>query len=94
MEKIYFEIIQQTRLLDDEVAEWVKTFMSFWHFFNHQIEGSKSNLSSKKNGGIYMGTVYYLTKIVNIYIVYDLDAWPRNPINNFKLRITYLEQLM
>ena len=26
----------------------------------------------------------YLTKIVNIYIVYDLAAWTRNPINNFK----------
>ena len=26
----------------------------------------------------------YLTKIVNFYIVYDLDAWPRNATNNFK----------
>ena len=26
----------------------------------------------------------YLTKIVNVYIVYDLDAWPRNPTDNFK----------
>ena len=26
----------------------------------------------------------YLTKTVNIYIVYDLDAWPRNPTNDFK----------
>ena len=28
----------------------------------------------------------YLTKIVNIYIVCDLDAWPRNPTNNFKFK--------
>ena len=28
----------------------------------------------------------YLTKIVNVYIVYDLDAWPRNPTNNFRLK--------
>ena len=28
----------------------------------------------------------YLTKIVNIYIVYDLDAWPRNLTNNFKFQ--------
>ena len=28
----------------------------------------------------------YLTKIVNFYIVYDLDAWPRNPTNNFKFK--------
>ena len=26
----------------------------------------------------------YLTKIVYVYIVYDLDAWPRNQSNNFK----------
>ena len=28
----------------------------------------------------------YLTKIVNVYIVYDLDAWPRNPTNNLKFK--------
>ena len=28
----------------------------------------------------------YLTKIINVYIVYDLDAWPRNPTNNFKFK--------
>ena len=27
-----------------------------------------------------------MTKIVNIYIVYNLDAWPRNPTNNFKFK--------
>ena len=26
----------------------------------------------------------YLTKNVSVYIVYDLDAWPRNPTNNSK----------
>ena len=25
-------------------------------------------------------------KIVNVYIVYDLDAWSRNPTNNFKFK--------
>ena len=29
----------------------------------------------------------YLTKIVNVYIVYDLDAWSRNPTNNFKYEL-------
>ena len=28
----------------------------------------------------------YLTKIVNVYIVYDLAAWTRNPTNNFKFK--------
>ena len=36
----------------------------------------------------------YLTKIVNVYIVYDLDACPRNLTNHFKFKITYLEQLV
>ena len=28
----------------------------------------------------------YATKIVNVYIVYDIDAWLRNPTNNFKFK--------
>ena len=28
----------------------------------------------------------FTTKIVNVYIVYDLDAWPRKPTNNFKFK--------
>ena len=58
MEKNSFENIQRTRLQDDEVAERVKIFMCFRHFFYHQIAASKSNLPSKKNGKIYTGMVY------------------------------------
>ena len=28
----------------------------------------------------------YLTKIVNVYNVYDLGAWLKNPTNNFKFK--------
>ena len=28
----------------------------------------------------------YFTKIVNVHIVYDLDAWPKNSTNNFKFK--------
>ena len=28
----------------------------------------------------------YVTKIVNAYIVYDLNAWPNNTLSNFKLK--------
>ena len=28
----------------------------------------------------------YFRKIVHVFIVYDLDAWPRNLTNNFKLK--------
>ena len=27
-----------------------------------------------------------MTRIVNVYIVYYLDVWPRNPTNNFKIK--------
>ena len=28
----------------------------------------------------------HLIKIVNVSIVYDLDAWPKNPTDNFKIK--------
>ena len=28
----------------------------------------------------------YSTKIINVYILYHLDAWPRKPTNNFKFK--------
>ena len=36
----------------------------------------------------------YLSKIVTVYIVYDLDAWPVNLPTIVNLRIAYLEQLI
>ena len=27
-----------------------------------------------------------MNKTVNVYLVYDLAAWPRNPTNNFKFK--------
>ena len=29
---------------------------------------------------------HYLNKIINVYNVYDLDAWQKNPTNNFKFK--------
>ena len=58
MERIYFENIQQMKLLHNEVAEMFEVFMSFRHFFDHQIARSKSNLPSKEIDGIYTGTAY------------------------------------
>ena len=28
----------------------------------------------------------YLTKIVNVYFVYDSDAWPKSPLRNFAIK--------
>ena len=54
-------------------------------------------LNSIKISGYRMGTKFdkdplaleqnnYSTKIVIIYIVHDLDAWPRNPTKNLKFK--------
>ena len=42
------------------------------------IKFNKDSLAVEQNN--------YLTKIVNIYIVYKLAAWPRNLTNNFKFK--------
>ena len=38
----------------------------------------KDPLVSKQNN--------YFTKIVNVYIVYDLDVWPKIPPRNFAIK--------
>ena len=43
-----------------------------------RIKFDKDSLAVEQNN--------YLTKIVNVYIFYDLDAWPKNPTNNFKFK--------
>ena len=42
------------------------------------IKLDKDSLAVEENG--------YLRKIVNVYIVYELDAWPRNPTKNFNFK--------
>ena len=42
------------------------------------IKFDKDHLAVEQNN--------YLTKIVNVYIFYDLDKWARNPTNNFKFK--------
>ena len=42
------------------------------------IEFDKNTLAVEQNN--------YLSKIVNAYIVYDLDASQKNPTNNFKVK--------
>ena len=37
-------------------------------------------------GPLAVEQINYLTKIVNVYIAYDLNAWPRKPTNNFKFK--------
>ena len=50
------------------------------------IKFDKDPLAVKQNN--------YTTKIVNGYIVYDLDAWPRILLTISSLKIAYLAQLI
>ena len=43
-----------------------------------EIKFDKDSLAVEQNN--------YLTKIVNIYIVYDVDAWPRTRTSNFEFK--------
>ena len=40
----------------------------------------------KENNPLVVEQNKYVTKIVNAYIVYESDTWPKNPLNNFKLK--------
>ena len=35
---------------------------------------------------LVVGQSNYATKIVNVYMVYELDTWSKIPFNNFKLK--------
>ena len=46
--------------------------------YRMRIKFDKESLAVDQNN--------YLTKTINVYTVYDLDDWSRNPTNNFKFR--------
>ena len=59
----------------------------FYTAFFHSLKLSENRIGIK----IYKDPLSveqnnYLIKIVNIYIIYNLDAWPRKPANNFKFK--------
>ena len=45
---------------------------------NSRIKFDKDPLPVEQNN--------FAIKLINAYIVYDLDAWPNNPLNNFELK--------
>ena len=49
-------------------------------YFKHEI-GILFNYTP-----LVAGQINCKTKIVNVYIVYDLDNWPKNPLRNFTLK--------
>ena len=53
----------------------------------HGIKGSEYRIGIKFDKDfLAVEQNSYLSKIVNVYIFYDLDAWPRNLTNNFKFK--------
>ena len=50
-----------------------------------KLSGYKMRIKFHKDP-LAVEQINYLTKIANVYIVYDLTSWPRNPTNNFKFK--------
>ena len=49
------------------------------------VSGSRLGIKFDKNP-LAIEKYNYFTKIVNVYIIYDLVSWQRNPTNNFKFK--------
>ena len=94
---VYQQILGTLELKKDKKADNVlswkskgvfnSTFKPLYTAFLHSIKLSeykmgitfdKDPLAVEQNKSV--------STIVNVYIVYDLDAWPRNPTNNFKFK--------
>ena len=53
--------------------------------FLHRIELSGYRIRIQFDNSVLVGDQNnYATEIVNAYIVYDLNDWPKNPNRNFK----------
>ena len=70
---------------NDYVLSWKSKgiYTTFLHRIN--LSGYRIRIKFDKNT-LPVEQNNYLTKIVNVYIVYDLDAWLRNRTNNFKFK--------
>ena len=55
------------------------------------IELSEYRIGIKFNKDALAVEKNYLTKIVNVYTVYDLDTWPKIPLRNFTLKMFCLD---
>ena len=66
----------------------------FYTAFLHSIKFAEYRIGIKLDQDpLAVEQTNYLRKIVNVYIVYHLDAWPRNPTSNSNLTSPYMEEL-
>ena len=96
---VYQPIFNILKLKEDKDAEYViswkskgvynsKIISSLYTSFLHNIKNSVYKMGMQFNNSILVvEKSNYATKIVNAHIVYDLDNSPRNPLNNFLLKI-------
>ena len=81
-----------------KVTNWISTRISCAKIKPFDT-GLEPTMSTLVNGRVKLTTLLltlfsslYSNFILNLYIVYELNAWPRNPANNFTLKIVYLVQ--
>ena len=67
----------------------------YWTAFLHNIKSFRKNSGIQLNKSILVVEQNsYLTKIVIAYFIYNLDNWPRNSLNKFRLKNAFLVQLI
>ena len=76
-----------------EVSNWISTGISSGNFktFDTNLERTMSNLANDRitlklnNSALVQKkfSSFYSHIILNLYIVYELNNWPRDPTNNF-----------
>ena len=49
------------------------------------LSGYKMGTKTLKKDPLVVEQKNYLTKILNVYVVYDLDSWLKTPLRNFAL---------
>ena len=96
---LVFDPMLNSFILDSnaKVTDWISTRLSSEKIkpFDTGLEPTMSNnggINLKFNSSVFVQKsifLLYSNFILNIYIVYELNAWPRNPTNNF-LQKTFL----
>ena len=79
-----------------KVTNWISIRISSEKikFFDTSLQPTKSNLANgrvnlKFNNSVLVQKLFcslYSNFILNLYIVYELNTWPGNPVNNFFLK--------
>ena len=76
----YFLNLKSNGLYNSKLKPLYTAFLHSIKFFEYRIgiKFGKDPLAVEQSN--------YMSKVVNVCIFYGLDAWQRNPSNNFKLK--------